>query len=114
MYRSFNLTLPADTNAHNLWDLIVAAGFCDQLGNMLVSSVKNDAIVPNKVQQLTITVRTGSIAISDNSGAAGGGVTYTAGSSMTWRNNLNTIYLKDRVLTGAAGSETFTVDMESY
>lgn len=111
MYRNIDLTLPADTNAHNLWDLIVAAGYCDSLGNVLVTAVKNNEILPDRVSFLTATVTAGSVSFQDRH--ASGGTTYTAGGSQTWKTSRNSISLKDRFFAGAAGSETFTIDLEA-
>lgn len=113
MFKTFNLTLPATPGAQTLLQLLVTGGFCDSLGNMLVSSVKNDAIVPLDVQQLTIAVTGGSVIIQDNSGSSASGNTYGTGQANTWRSSVNSIRISDYSLLGAAGNETVTIDMES-
>lgn len=39
--------------------MIVAAGYCDKLGNTLVSGIKNDAITPDRGDNLDISADTG-------------------------------------------------------
>jgi hypothetical protein len=119
MYRSVNVTLPVTPTAQTVWQLLVTAGVTDSLGNSLYttgpnSGKKNDGYFPGIVQQLTITVNTGTITISEQLWrCSGSGVSYTAGSSMTWRSDRNTILLADRVLLGGVGSETATIDLEA-
>jgi hypothetical protein len=98
MNRSFSGTLPADTNVHNLYTLMLA----------IPNAVPIDGTLPDRVQELTILFG-GDITIGDQN--ASGGHAYTGGDSLTKRSNRNTICLRDFTLKGAAGSETYNVEI---
>ncbi len=118
MHRTFSITLPADTNYHNLFSLIVgtsiyglAQGGTNEIG--ITGAIPTDGILQDRVQELTITVDSGSVFISDRNHANSAGDAYLANQSLTKRSTRNTICLKDYLLAGAAGSETLTIDLEA-
>jgi hypothetical protein len=109
MYRQF--ILPTTTSFQTLWDAMVLAGYCDSLGNMLVSSVKNDAIIPDRVQQLTLTpaaANAGDVTITDQTNTTG----YIL-SNMTNRSDRNTICLREYKFKGSDTNQNLIVEIES-
>ena len=117
MHRTFTITLPADTAFHSLWDSIVASGACDQQGNTLVSGVKDDGIITDRVCELQIQSQatgTDTISVSDRNNANEAGFTMlkTAAPFIT-RSSRNSICLKDYYIKGSAVSMPYTATIES-
>ena len=117
MHRTFAITLPADTNPHNLYSLIVGTaayglvnGGTNETG--ITGAIPTDGILPDRVQQLIIQVNTGSIKIKDRN-TSDAGQQYDTPGSLTETSNRNSICLKDYIIKGVAGSETLSVDMSS-
>lgn len=112
MHREFNITL-GSTSAISIWDAIVAAGYCDSLGNTLISSAKNDAITPDRVQQLNIIGTTvGSTATVLDLYQTSGGTPVSTTVAFNRSSNRNTICLKDHQLKGST-NDVFAISTES-
>lgn len=93
MYRTF--VLPMTSSYQSIWTLLVNAGYCDAQGNMLVSSAKNDAIIPDRVYALDVTpadVHAANTTYRDSQADPG---TEQILTSISMRSSRNTICLKD-------------------
>lgn len=111
MFREF--ILPLTSVPTSIFNLLVNNGYCDSLGNMLVSSVKNSAIIPERVSELTVFAsdgNTGQITLTDNSGSGSAAQNL---SNMSWNSNRNSICLRDYLLADSTGGDSVTVQMES-
>lgn len=112
MLRNFQLTV---TNSpQNLWDLIVAAGYCDNLGNVLISAVKNGEILADRGFNLDIstnTANTNQLIIQDRFG--GSFNSFAANTNFNKTSNRNTICYKDYFLVTNTGTCIANVSMES-
>lgn len=114
MFRVFNLPVP--TSLTNLWSLLQTAGFIDSLGNELVTAVKNDAIVPDRVAEFDVRpsdTATGVITYQDQQSANG---TAPILSNMSKRSNRNSICLKDYLFASSVDdldTEGIIVEIES-
>lgn len=113
MFREF--VVPTTATPTSIWNLLVNNGYCDSLGNMLVSGVKNNAIIPDRVMQLDVRpgdAVTGTVLYQDNSGSAS---VSSALSNMTKRSTRNSICLKDYLVSNltVAGTEVVIVEIES-
>jgi hypothetical protein len=108
-HRSFTLALPADTNAHNLYDNLL----------LITGAIPTDGILPNRVMELEITAAVGNgantVAISDRNTAntLGRPLVGTTRDSFLKRSARNSICLRDYVLKPSANSLTLYVDIES-
>lgn len=98
--RAFAVTLPADTDPHNLYDMLLA----------LPDAVPVDGILPDRVSELTIKVTSGDINVVDRQSTTG--LPLSEGEGNTSRSNRNTICLRDYHIAGAVGSEEFSVIIE--
>lgn len=96
--RSFSINLPADTDRHCLYDLMLDES----------NAVPTDGILPDRVQELTILFN-GTITLSDRNDT--GGMEYLSGYTLTKRSSVNSICLRDFFLAGDAGSENFVVEI---
>ena len=101
MLRTFNITLPADTNPHNLYSLML----------LETGAVPVDGILPKSVQELTVLSGAGTVKVAD---VLGKGKSYGPGDSMTKRSgSKNEIHIPDFYVTGAAGAEDIVVEMSA-
>ena len=113
MFREF--VLPTTATATSLFSLLVNNGYCDSLGNMLVASAKNGAIIPDRVAELDLRPGddvTGTVFYQDNSGSAS---VASVLSNMSKRSNRNSICLKDYLIYNltVAGTEVVILEIES-
>lgn len=116
MLRIYKLVLT--TGAQNLWDLIVASGVCDKLGNGLVSGVPNQELYADRCINLDISSDTGNgtgtVTISSRQGITTGSFNaFLPNTNFNKTSNRNSICLKDYFLTGSAGSLIAEVAVES-
>lgn len=102
MHRAFELTLP-NTDEQNLFTLMSA----------VTGAVPTDGVLPDRVNDLSLKVRSGTVTLGDRNSANAGGSDFGAGEGITKRSGRNTICLRDYTLTGAAGGEVVEVDVES-
>lgn len=111
MFRTF--TLPLTSAYASIWSLLVTAGFIDSLGNELVASVKNDAIIPDRVSQLDVRpadANTGNVTYKDQQASPGTAQQLT---NMSKRSNRNTILLKDYLFADTQAGDKLVVEIES-
>lgn len=118
--RAFKVTLPADTNNHNLYSLIVgtsnygsAQGGTDETG--ITGAIPTDGILPDRVSFLSITAdsgNTGTIAINDRNNANTTGETLAATKQYAQTSTRNGICLKDFLIAGSANSQAFEVNID--
>jgi hypothetical protein len=91
---------------------MVAAGLCNSLGNELVASVANQAIIPDRVAQFDARpgdTNTGDIYYTDRT-TGGTGVIL---GNMSKRSTNNTICLKDYFFSDATGGDKVIIEIES-
>ncbi len=111
MYRTF--TLPVPSSYASIWTMLQTAGFIDSLGNMLVSSAKNDAIIPDRVHQLDVRpsdATTGSITYRDAQADPG---TEQVLQGFEKNSNRNSICLKDYLFQQGSAEDAIVVEIES-
>jgi hypothetical protein len=122
MMRSFEITMPDDTKAHNLFSLLVgtsvygaAQGGTNETG--ITGAIPTDGILPDRVNFLRITGDSGNgdnlIAIQDRNSAnnakgdqLGASVTLNYGPF-----NRNSLCLKDYILTQSESGEVQIVEV---
>jgi hypothetical protein len=110
MFRIF--TLPMTASYQSIWQLMVTAGFIDSLGNMLVSGVKNDAIIPDRVMELDVRpADANTVNTTYRDSQADPGVEQVL-DNMSKRSNRNSICLKDYTFANAS-SQSLVVEIES-
>lgn len=119
MNRSFSITLPADTNYHNLYSLIVGTKYAVVHGGTaetgITGAIPVDGILPDRGCQLDIqadSTNTGTITIGDRNNANTGGPILTAGGNLTKRSHRNVICLKDYLIKGSVASQKINVVAE--
>lgn len=112
MFRTF--VVPLTSTYTSIWSLLVTAGFCDPLGNMLVSAVKNDAIIPDRVSQLDVRPSDASSALTvtyrDQQADPG---TEQQIFNMSKRSDRNTICLRDYLFAESTSVAQLVVEIES-
>ena len=114
MFRTF--TLPVPTTLTSIWSLMQTAGFINNIGEMLVASVKNSAIIPDRVMELDVRpsdTTTGNITYRDQQADPGVEQQLT---NMSKRSNRNTICLKDYLFASSVNNldtEAVVVEIES-
>jgi len=119
-HRSFKVTLPADTNVHNLYSLIVgtanyglANGGTNETG--ITGAIPTDGILPDRVSKLEIQAdsgNAGNLTILDRNSANTTGKVLAAGDPILSQSSRNTICLKDYLLKGSAASQACEVEIE--
>jgi hypothetical protein len=120
MFRTFKVTLPADTGNHNLFSLIVgtssygaANGGTNETG--ITGAIPTDGILPDRVSYLEIQAdlgNTSTLTINDRNNANTTGKVINVGDSFIVSMNKNIICLKDYFLQGGANSQAFEVRIE--
>lgn len=121
MFRSFEIDLPADTNVHNLYSLIVGTakyglrhGGTNEIG--ITGAIPTDGILPDRVSSLEIQGdpdNTSTIQVLDRNNANTGGKLLNSGDVYNRLSNRNTICLKDYLIKGGAASQELEVTIES-
>ena len=113
MFRTFTLG-PLAVTYQSIWDLLIANGFCDSLGNMLVNSAKNDAIIPDRVMELDLRPADASLALTityeDQQASPG---TAQQLLNISKRSNRNSICLKDYKFAESTAAAFLVVEIES-
>ena len=120
MFRTFKITLPADTNNHNLFSLIVGTavygsvnGGTNETG--ITGAVPTGGILPDRGSFLEIQADAGnanSLTVNDSNYANTTGKSLNAGDVFSVSRNGNTICFKDYFLKGGANSQVFEVRLE--
>ncbi len=121
MFRTFKVTLPADTNNHNLYSLIVgtanygaANGGTDETG--ITGAIPTDGILADRGSYLEINADSGNgntITVNDRNSANTTGKVLNAGDTFQVASGRNTICFKDYFLKGGAASQAFEVRLEN-
>jgi len=107
MHRSFTVTLPADTAAHNLYDQLL----------LVTGAVPTDGILPKLVSQLEIQAdqaNLGTITISDQNNANTDGKVLLGGDVRDIGPfSRNAIHIPDYYVKGSANSQVMEVEIEA-
>src|SRR5438874_13390170 len=108
MFHTFKITLPADTNNHNLYSLIVgtanyglANGGTDETG--ITGAVATDGILPDRGNFLEIqadSANGSTLTINDRNSANTTGKVLNVGEVFSVSSNRNSICYKDYFLKG--------------
>jgi hypothetical protein len=117
--RTFAITLPADTNNHNLYSLIVgqvsgsnqhgyglAQGGTNETG--ITGAIPTDGILPDRGNFLEIqtsSTNTGTVSINDSNNANTTGEVVAAGGVYSRAFTTNCICFKDYFVQGSANSQ---------
>ena len=118
MFRSFKITLPADTNNHNLYSLIVGPLYPAPRGTNepgITGAVPVDGIFPDRGNNLQILAdggNTGNIVISDRNFATVLGGVLAKGATFSVQSTRNSICSKDYFISGSAVSQVLEVSFE--
>lgn len=120
MFRTFKITMPADTNNHNLFSLIVgtaaygaANGGTDETG--ITGAIPTDGILPDRGTFLEIqadVANANTLTINDRNNANTTGKVLTSGQTFEVSMHENTICYKDYFLKGGANSQACEVRIE--
>jgi hypothetical protein len=120
-FRTFKVTLPADTNNHNLFSLIVgtanygaANGGTDEAG--ITGAIPTDGILPDRGTFLEIqadSANAGTITINDRNSANTTGKVLQVGDTFQVSSNINTICFKDYFIKGSINSQVCEVRLEN-
>jgi hypothetical protein len=111
MFRTFTVALSSTYTS--IWDLLIAGGFINNIGEMLVSSVKNNAIISDRVNMLDVRpadANTGDVYYRDQQADPG---TEQVLGNMSKRSNRNSICLRDYKFMDATGGDALVVEIES-
>jgi hypothetical protein len=120
MFRTFTITLPADTNNHNLFSLIVGTAIYGLVHGgtnetAITGAIPTDGILPDRGISLEVQAdaNNGStLTINDRNNANTTGKILNAGDTFATSNNRNTICFKDYFLQGGANSQVCEVRLE--
>lgn len=120
MFRTFKITLPNDTNNHNLFSLIVgtavyglANGGTDETA--ITGAIPTDGILPDRGMFLEIQAdsgNAGTLTVNDRNSANTTGKVLSAGDVFDITAHYNTICYKDYFLKGSVGSQACEVRFE--
>lgn len=126
MLRTFKITLPADTNNHNLFSLLVgkvtntnvqgyglAQGGTDETG--ITGAIPTDGILPDRGISLEIQADSGNgntLTVNDGNFANTTGKVLNAGDTFFITSDFNSICYKDYFLQGGAASQACEVRLE--
>lgn len=125
-YRNFAVTLPADTNNHNLYSLLVGSvtstnvhgyglteGGTNETG--ITGAIPTDGILPDRGTSLNIIAsgsNTSTITVNDRNFANTVGVSLGAGGSFSNSSDRNEVCFKDFFIQGGAASQQFEVALD--
>ena len=120
-FRAFKITLPADTNYHNLFSLIVGTakygsvnGGTNETG--ITGAIPTDGILPDRGNFLEIQAdggNSGTLTISDRNNANSTGKVLNPGDPFqAGPFNVNAICFKDYFIKGSANSQAMEVHFE--
>lgn len=126
MFRTFKITLPADTNNHNLFSLLVgtpgstnvqgyglAQGGTNEAG--ITGAIPTDGILPDRGCFLEIQADAGNantLTVNDRNYANTTGKVLSSGDTFDVDSDRNTICFKDYFLQGGAASQACEVRLE--
>jgi hypothetical protein len=120
MFRTFKLTLPADTNNHNLFSLIVGTanyglvnGGTNETG--ITGAIPTNGILPDRGTFLEIQAdgnNTGTLTVNDSNNANTTGKVLNVTDVFSVSSGRNTICFKDYFLQGSANSQACEVRLE--
>lgn len=126
MFRTFKITLPADTNNHNLYSLIVgqvsgtnpygyglAQGGTNKTG--ITGAIPTSGILPDRGTFLEIfgdLSNVSTLTVNDSNYANTTGKVLNAGDIFSVSNDRNTICFKNYFLQGGANSQVCEVRLE--
>lgn len=120
MFRTFKLTLPADTNSHNLFSLIVgtanyglANGGTNETG--VTGAIPNSGILPDRGISLEIQADSNNVStlvINDSNSSNTTGKVLNPLDTFFTSSDRNTICFKDYFLQGGANSQACEVRLE--
>jgi hypothetical protein len=120
-FRTFKITLPADTSNHNLFSLIVgtanyglANGGTDETG--ITGAIPTDGILPDRGTNLEIQSDSGNantLTVNDRNNANTTGKVLNKTDVFSVSSNRNTICFKDYLLKGGAVSQACEVRFET-
>lgn len=120
-FRTFKLTLPADTNNHNLFSLIVgtanygaANGGTDETG--ITGAIPTDGILHDRGTFLEIqadSANASTLTVNDRNSANTTGKVLVSGDTFQVASGRNTICFKDYILKGGAASQACEVRLEN-
>lgn len=118
--RVFKVTLPADTNNHNLFSLLVGTanyglvnGGTNETG--ITGAIPTNGILPDRVSFLILTAdsgNSGTIAINDGNYANTTGTVLAKNITYSQTNTKNSICLKDFFIAGSADSQAFELNID--
>ena len=110
MFRTFTLAMTSSYTS--IWDMLIAGGFIDPRGYMLVSAAKNEAIVPDRVMELDVRpADANAVDTTYRDQYADPGVEQVL-TNMSKRSNRNSICLRDYQFKNAS-AESLVVEIES-
>jgi hypothetical protein len=126
MFRTFKIALPADTNNHNLFSLIVgtpsgtnvqgyglAQGGTDETG--ITGAIPSSGILPDRGTSMEIqadSANANTLTINDRNNANTTGKVLSSGDVFDVESSRNTICFKDYFLQGGANSQACEVRFE--
>ena len=120
-FRTFKITLPNDTNNHNLFSLIVGTanygktnGGTDETA--ITGAIPTDGILSDRGNFLEIQADSGNgntLTVNDRNSANTTGKVLNAGDTFDVESSRNSVCLKDYLLKGGAGSMTCEVRFEN-
>lgn len=126
MFRAFKVTLPADTNNHNLYSLIVGSvsgtnpfgygvteGGTNETG--ITGAIPLSGLFPDRVGRLEIIAdigNTSTLSINDRNYTNTTGKVLNAGDVYLEESDRNTLCIKDYFIQGGANSQALEVTIE--
>ncbi len=120
MFRTFKVTLPADTQNHNLFSLIVgtanyglANGGSNETG--ITGAIPTNGILPDRGTFLEIQADSGNastLTVNDSNNANTNGKVLNSLDTFSVNSSRNTICFKDYFLKGGANSQACEVRLE--
>jgi hypothetical protein len=126
-FRTFKVTLPADTNNHNLYSLLVgqvsktnpsgyglAQGGTNETG--ITGAIPTSGILDDRGNFMEIQADSGNsstVTVNDNNNANTTGKVLNAGDVFSVSSDRNSTSFKDYYLQGGASSQVFEVRLEN-
>lgn len=120
MFRTFKLTLPADTNNHNLFSLIVGTanyglvnGGTNETG--ITGAIPSSGILPDRGTFIEIqadSTNANTLTVNDSNYANTTGKVLNSGDIFSVSTSRNTVCFKDYFLQGGASSQKCEVRLE--
>src|ERR1044071_9741047 len=119
-FRTFKITLPADTAVHNLFSLIVGTANYGLVNNgtnetAITGAIPTDGILTDRGTFLDVQADSGNgntLTVNDRNSANTTGKVLNAGSTFAVTSTRNTICYKDYFLQGGAASQACEVRLD--